>query len=67
MEKFRLDKTAFNAHTAQEASRHSEVYSKMTWQERLAASAYLNSIAYNYPLQCPPKMDRTKFKARKSS
>jgi hypothetical protein len=64
MSDFRLDKTKFKAQTAQEAGDHSSYYRSLTWQERLRISAYLNSVAYNYPLNDPPKMDKTVFKAR---
>jgi len=67
MEKFRLDRTAFKAHTAKEADNHAALYATMSWKERLAAAAYLISIAYNYPLAHPPKMDKTKFKAGSNS
>lgn len=63
MKTFRLDRTAFKAQTAEEAADHASYYAKLTWQERLAIAAYLNSVAYNYPLHQPPKMDKTKFKA----
>lgn len=65
MSTFRLDRSAFKAHTAEEAAKHAAYYAKLSWQERLAVAAYLNSIAYNYPLHNPPKLDRTKFKASK--
>ncbi len=64
MNNFRLDRTAFKAQTANEAANHSSHYNKLSWQERLQISAYLNSIAYNYPLQNPPQMDKTKFSVR---
>jgi hypothetical protein len=32
--------------------------------ERLRAAAYLNSVAYGYDLQNPPKLDRTAFSTR---
>lgn len=64
MSLFRLDRTAFSAQTADEAADHSQYYKILDWKERLAISAYLNSIAYNYPLDNPPRMDKTKFRAR---
>ena len=63
MKTFRSDRTAFKAQTAEEAADHASYYAKLTWQERLTIAAYLNSVAYNYPLHQPPKMDKTKFKA----
>jgi hypothetical protein len=38
-------------------------YSTLHWQERLKIAAYLNSVAYNYPENESPKLDRTRFKA----
>jgi hypothetical protein len=64
MENFKLDRTAFKAQTAEEASKHAYYYKKMSWQERLQVAAYLNSIAFNYPLHNPPRMDRTRFSSR---
>ena len=64
MEKFRLDRTALKAQTLEEAARHSEYYKKLTWQERLQIANYLNSVAYNYDLNNPPKMDKTKFSVK---
>ena len=64
MEKFRLDRTAFKAQTLEEAARHSEYYKKLTWQERLQIANYLNSVTYNYDLNNPPKMDKTKFSVK---
>ncbi len=65
MSPFRLDRTAFKAHTAEKASAsHAEYYKKLTWQERVRIANYLNSIAYNYPVDSPPRLDRTAFKTR---
>jgi len=62
---YRLDRTAFKAHTAEEATKsHAAYYRTLTWQERLRIANYLNSIAFNFPEHNPPKLDRTKFSAR---
>lgn len=63
MSVFRLDRSAFRAQTAAEAADHAAYYKEKTWKERLEIAAYLNSIAFNYPFQSPPRMDRTKFRA----
>ncbi len=60
---FRLDRTAFAAMTMQEADDAND-YKNKTPKERLAIAAYLNSVAYNYPINNPPKMDKTIFEAR---
>jgi hypothetical protein len=63
MSSYSLDRTAFKAHTAEEASKQDAAYyKKISWQERLRIANYLNSIAYNYPENNPPKLDRTVFK-----
>jgi hypothetical protein len=36
-----------------------------TPQERLAAAFYLNSIAFQFDLSNPPRLDRTAFAMRK--
>ena len=64
---YRLDRTAFKAQTADEASNHSTYYKTLTWQQRLSIANYLNSVAYNYPENEPPKMDKTIFKIRSRS
>jgi hypothetical protein len=64
MSSYRLDRTAFKAQTAEEAADHAQYYRDLTWQERLRIANYLNSIAYNYPENEPPKMDKTAFSMR---
>ena len=64
MSSYRLDRTKFKAHTAEEAADHSSYYHSLTWQVRLKIANYLNSIAHNYPEDNPPRLDRTKFSAR---
>jgi hypothetical protein len=62
---YRLDRTAFNAQTAEEASKADRIYYKnLSWQERLRIANYLNSIAFNYPENDPPKMDKSAFSVR---
>lgn len=67
MSDFKLDRKAFKAQTLKEAADHASVYKKMTWQERLKVAAYLNSVAYNYDVNNPPRMDRTKFSTKSLS
>ena len=64
MSTFRLDRTAFKAQSAEEASSHVSYYKTLTWQQRLEISNYLNSIAFNYPTDHPPRLDRAKFSVR---
>ena len=63
MSTFRLNRIAFKAQTAEEAANHSTYYKSLSWQERRKVAAYLNSIAFNYPENNSPKLDRTGFKA----
>lgn len=67
MNSFRLDRTAFKAQTMKEAASHASEYKKLSWQDRLKVAAYLNSVAYNFDLNNPPHMDRTKFSAKSIS
>ncbi|WP_439695556.1 hypothetical protein ACFGVS_21675 [Mucilaginibacter sp. AW1-7] len=64
MSDFKLDRTAFKAQTAIEAADQTGYYKHLTWQERLRIANYLNSIAYNYPENEPPRMDKTVFSVR---
>lgn len=64
---FKLDRTAFKEHTRKEATNHAEVYKNLFWQERLKIAAYLNSVAYNFDLNNPPRIDRTRFSAKSRS
>ncbi|WP_299568357.1 hypothetical protein [uncultured Pedobacter sp.] len=62
----RLDRTVFKAQTAKEAEKSDAlVYRQMSWQQRLRVANYLNSIAFNYPENNPPKMDKTFFCIKK--
>jgi hypothetical protein len=64
MSSYPLDRTAFKVQTAEEASNNAAYYKTPTWQERLRIANYLNSVAYNYPENEPPRMDKTVFKVR---
>jgi hypothetical protein len=64
MDFLKLDRTAFKPQTMAEAANHSEYYKKITWQERLSVTAYLNSVTFQYNANPPPKMDRNQFHAK---
>ncbi len=64
MADYRLDRNAFKGQTFEEASNHTGYYKTLTWQERLRITAYLNSIAFNYPENNPPRLDKSVFKVR---
>ena len=63
MSDYRLDRNAFKGQTFEEASNHAGYYKNLTWQERLRITAYLNSKAFNYLENQPPRLDKSKFKA----
>jgi hypothetical protein len=58
---------SFKNRTNEESGRLKAYFHSVTWQERLRIANYLNSIAYNYPEDQPPKMDRTVFRMTKQS
>lgn len=63
MSSYRLNRKVFRARAAHEDSGSAAYYRSVSWQERLRIAAYLNSVAFNYPEDSPPPMDKTKFKA----
>jgi hypothetical protein len=52
MGEYKLDRTAFKAQTAEDAPKTQAAY-------------YINSVAFNYPENEPPKMDKTAFSMRR--
>lgn len=50
----RLDKSAFERQSYHEASNNFKYWSSKTRKERFEAAHYLNSVAYNFPLDNPP-------------
>ena len=61
---YRLDRNAFKMHKFEEAANYVDYWLSKTEAERLRAAAYLNSVAWNYPLDNPPRMDKTLFRIR---
>lgn len=61
---FRLDRSQFSKMSFEEADREINDYKKNTPQERLENANRLIAIAYNFPFNNPPKMDKNYFKAR---
>ena len=61
---FRLDRTAFHAGTHAEVEAYHRQHQPATMAERLRAAHYLNSVAYNFDLNNPPRLDRTAFSCR---
>lgn len=64
--KYRLDRNAFKAQTFEEEQR-TKTFAEASYLERLRISFYLNSIAFNFDVNNPPKMDKTVFLMRKLS
>jgi hypothetical protein len=60
----KVDRTAFKHQTLKEASHHLEYWKKQPHEKRLEAANYLNSVAYNFDVNHPPRMDKTCFKIR---
>ena len=64
MSSTKSDETIFDAKKVVQAAKGNVGYYKtLTWQERLLVANYLNSIAYNYPENNPPRLDKTFFRA----
>ena len=62
---FRLDRTKFRMQSFKEAAHQLEFWQSKSVEERLRAAFYLISIAYNFDINHPPKLDRTRFSMRK--
>jgi hypothetical protein len=62
---FKLDRTTGKGLSHSEAANQSAYWKLKTVDERLAAAMYLNSIAYNFDISNPPRLDRTVFRIRK--
>ena len=58
---FKLDRTAYCEMSFEEADKAINDFSTATWQERLIVANRLTSIAYNYPINNKPPMDKTVF------
>jgi hypothetical protein len=63
--KYRLDKTAFQAMSVEEADDYMRNYKSYNWKERLKVSFYLTSLAYRFNMDNPPSMDKTLFRIEK--
>ncbi len=62
---FKLDRNSFSSGKLSDFKIESDKYVDYTKEEKLAVFVYLQSVAYNYPVNNPPKMDKTIFSARK--
>ena len=64
VKKYKLDRSAIQGKNASEPVRYGEDHQKLTWLERLRIHRYLNSIAYGFDIENPPRMDKTAFSIR---
>ena len=62
---FKLDRTVFQAMTAKEADKYQRDYSNETIEKRLEIAFYLTSIAYDFDMENPPRIDKSVFSAGK--
>lgn len=62
---FRLDRTKGKGLSYEEAANQVAYWRSKTMDERLAAVMYLNSIAYNFDVNDPPRLNRSVFRTRK--
>lgn len=60
-----LDRTTFHTSKIFEQRKDSAPYKNVSVFEKQGAFAYLQSVAFNYPLRQTPKMDKTVFSTRK--
>lgn len=61
---FRLDKNFHKVYNLNEPKREIDQYKQLSFEERAQVFAYLQSVAYNYKLGSPPKMDKSVHSSR---
>jgi hypothetical protein len=61
----KLDKTISSSGNIYSQKKEAFYYKGMSLREIGEVFAYLNSVAYNYFISSPPKMDKTIFSSRK--
>ncbi|MEM6963317.1 MAG: hypothetical protein AAF573_01040 [Bacteroidota bacterium] len=62
---YRLDRTKFKMQSFREADMQHAYWQNKSPTERLQAAFYLISVAYDFDINHPPKMDRNVFGMRK--
>jgi len=65
--KYRLDKTAFQAMSMEEADDYMRDYKNYHWKVRLKVSFFLTSLAYGFDVSNPAEMDKKNFSKSKQS
>ena len=62
---YRSDRSAFRMMSFKEADNANFFDKNVTLTERLHQAYYLIAQAYGFPLNVPPRLDRTRFSSRK--
>jgi hypothetical protein len=62
---YKLDRNSFKQQSFQEAAVHAGTYKKLSVTERLRIAFYLISVAYQFNMNNPPRMDKTIFEKRR--
>lgn len=62
---WKLDKSKMSVRCHQDTDHQYEYWQSKTIKERLEAAYYLNSVAYNFDINHPPRMDKSVFSVRK--
>ena len=65
MAAYKLDRTAFKKQTKEAAAHQLQYWLSKSVSESLQAAFYLKSVAYNFDINNPPRMDKTLFTTRK--
>ena len=61
---FKLDRKAHSSGKITDFKKESDNYKNFTLEEIGEVFSYLQSVAYNYPIDKPLKMDKTIFSVR---
>ena len=61
---FHLDRTVFHAGIHEETDAYYRRTQPATMAKRLRAAVYLNSVAFNFDVNNPPRLDRAAFSCR---
>ena len=61
----KFDRTAFKHQTPQEASPNLEYWKNQSYEKRLEGANYLNSVAYDFDVGNPPRLDKPFLKSGK--
>ncbi len=62
---YSFDRTSAESFKAEDRNNDLAYWSKVDINERLRAANYLISVAYDFDLRNPPKMDKSLFEAKK--